>query len=60
MKPRKSILNPSFHYVPAAATDLGKTFARIRRQLAEQKKKDDAIKSEAIEKVRQLGGRDPK
>ena len=28
----KSILDPSFHYVPSASTDLRKTFARIRRE----------------------------
>lgn len=28
----KSILDPTFHYVPAAQTDLKKTFARIRRE----------------------------
>ena len=29
----KSILDPSFRYVPSAATDLRKTFARIRLDL---------------------------
>ena len=29
----KSILDPSFHYVPSAETDLRKTFSRIRRQM---------------------------
>ena len=28
----KSILDRSFHYTPAARTDLRKTFARIRRE----------------------------
>ena len=27
----KSILDPSFKYVPAAATDIRKTFARVRQ-----------------------------
>jgi len=31
MKP-KSILDPTFKYVPAAETDIRKTFARIRRE----------------------------
>lgn len=31
----KSILDPSFKYVPAAKTDLRKTFARIRREMRE-------------------------
>lgn len=29
----KSILDPSFHYVPSVETDLKKTFSRIRRQM---------------------------
>lgn len=29
----KSILDPTFHYVPSAETDLRKTFARIRREM---------------------------
>lgn len=29
----KSILDPSFSYVPSAATDVRKTFARIRREM---------------------------
>jgi len=32
------ILDKSFKYVPAAKTNLAKTFARIRRELAEQGK----------------------
>jgi hypothetical protein len=28
----KSILDPSFHYVPSHATDVKKTFERIRRE----------------------------
>ncbi len=30
----KSILDPTFHYVPSAETDLRKTFARVRREMA--------------------------
>jgi hypothetical protein len=30
----KSILDPTFHYVPSAQTDLRKTFSRIRREMA--------------------------
>ena len=33
----KSILDPSFHYVPSAQTDLRKTFARVRREIARGK-----------------------
>jgi hypothetical protein len=29
----KSILDPSFRYVPSASTDVRKTFARIRREM---------------------------
>jgi hypothetical protein len=29
----KSILDPSFHYVPSGETNLRKTFSRIRRQM---------------------------
>ena len=31
-KGHTSILSPAFKYVPAASTDLAKTFARIRAQ----------------------------
>ena len=33
----KSILDPTFHYVPSAETDLRKTFSRIRREMAKAK-----------------------
>jgi len=29
----KSILDPTFRYVPSASTDLRKTFARVRREM---------------------------
>jgi hypothetical protein len=29
----KSILDPSFRYVPSTATDVRKTFARVRREM---------------------------
>ena len=34
MKPKTSILNPAFKYVPSGQTDLRKTFNRVRRDLA--------------------------
>jgi hypothetical protein len=33
----KTILDPNFRYVPSVATDLRKTFARIRREQQSQK-----------------------
>ena len=33
----KSILDPTFHYVPSTQTDIRKTFSRIRRELARAK-----------------------
>jgi hypothetical protein len=36
----KSILDPSFHYTPAASTDLRKTFARVRREMRKQARHD--------------------
>ncbi len=33
----KSILDPSFHYVPSTQTDLRKTFSRVRREMARAK-----------------------
>lgn len=32
----KSILHPAFRYVPASQTDIRKTFARIRKELAQK------------------------
>ncbi|HEX8009899.1 MAG TPA: hypothetical protein VF814_03035 [Casimicrobiaceae bacterium] len=40
----KSILDPSFRYVPSVETDLRKTFARVRRELrAGTQKSDEAL-----------------
>jgi hypothetical protein len=36
-KPTRSILDPSFNYVPSTQTDLRKTFSRIRREMAKAK-----------------------
>jgi hypothetical protein len=35
VKPPRGILDPAFHYVPSAQTDLRKTFARIRKEQRE-------------------------
>lgn len=41
----KSILDPSFHYVPSHATDVRRTFARIRqeRETAERRAADTVV-----------------
>lgn len=48
MKPRRSILSREFDYVPAAKTDLKKTFARIRRDLREADRKQAELNQRAI------------
>lgn len=50
----KSIMDPSFKYVPAVATNIAKTFARVRKEMAEQKEREEASKREAEDKVRPL------
>ena len=52
MTPR--ILDPSFKYVPAIQTDLRTTFARIRRELSEQKDEANRIQAEQEAKVAQI------
>lgn len=37
-EPITSILNPAFQYVPAVQTDIARTFAKIRKQMAEEAK----------------------
>jgi hypothetical protein len=56
----KRILDRSFRYVPSVETDIRKTFERERRRLREQKQREQQVKDEAAQKVRKLGGRDPK
>lgn len=43
----KSILDPTFRYVPAANTDIRKTFAKVRRE-------QNKVKEEQTAKVRTL------
>jgi len=50
----KSILDRSFRYTPAAATDVRKTFARIRREQAERDKAQTSADAEAKQKVATL------
>jgi len=35
MKPAKSVLDPTFRYRPSHATDIRKTFERVRQELAQ-------------------------
>ena len=44
----KSILSPEFRYTRSEKTDIRKTFARIRRQIAEQ----DAERKAKVEPIR--------
>jgi len=37
----KTILDPSFRYTPSFATDIGKTFKRIRSEQASARRKVD-------------------
>jgi len=62
----KSILDPSFRYVPSAATDIKKTFARLRleqRRDAERRASgtsdddDESLRSDLM--VRRRSGRAP-
>jgi hypothetical protein len=44
----KSILSPDFRYVPAARTDIRRTFARIRRELAAEKARSERAVVQSI------------
>ena len=43
----KHIFDPSFSYIPAAATDLKKTFARIRKEQKAQSERQQRADDEA-------------
>lgn len=43
MKPTRRILDKSFAYTPACSTDIRKTFARVRREIAAAKPKPKAL-----------------
>lgn len=47
------ILDPRFKYVPSSKTDVAKTFARIRREMAEAER----AKAESMKNVKQIGKR---
>jgi hypothetical protein len=53
----KSILDPSFNYVPSTSTDLRKTFARVRREQRKQREAAERAKAEAAAKVTPISGR---
>ncbi|HZR03658.1 MAG TPA: hypothetical protein VFA81_10855 [Burkholderiales bacterium] len=56
-------LKPSGYITAAEAKKpgyLAKRMAIYRKQVEEEKNKAEAIKAEAAQKVRKLGGRDPK
>jgi hypothetical protein len=42
----KSILDPSFRYTCAAATDLRKTFAKVRRELRQQQREAAVVRQQ--------------
>lgn len=46
----KSILDPSFKYVPSVDTDLRKTFARVRRERRKATLQAEADRAEAERK----------
>lgn len=43
MRPKHAgLINAEFRYTPAAKTDIRKTFARIRRQMEQERQERDA------------------
>jgi hypothetical protein len=53
----KSILDPSFRYTKSVETDLRKTFARVRRELHQQRREQSAVGVKEIRKVLPFGSR---
>ena len=47
----KSILDPSFRYTKSVETDLRKTFARVRRELRQQRQEQSQVSGEEIRRV---------
>ena len=47
----KSILDPSFRYTPSTATDVRKTFARVRREMQRAQAQPARRESEATRVV---------
>lgn len=54
MKPRKSILDPTFRYVPEAETDIRATFRRIKREQKAQSEAERLAEIERRSKVRDV------
>lgn len=50
----KSLLDPTFQYVPSVKTDIRKTFARVRREQKAEADRQAALKAEAAGKVSTL------
>jgi hypothetical protein len=53
----KSILDKSFRYVPAAATDVKATFERVKKEREEQKRREQEQKLDRVIKWRPNGTR---
>lgn len=51
-----SILNKEFKYVPAASTDIRKTFARIERERRAAEAKKSAAPAPAVHAFRRVAG----
>ena len=47
----KSILDPTFRYTPSAATDVRKTFARVRREMRKQAQANGRLAGEVASNV---------
>jgi hypothetical protein len=47
----KSILDPTFHYVPSVETDLKRTFARIRREMNKAQAQKQAMSGAGATRV---------
>lgn len=47
-----SILDPKFKYTPAAATDIRKTFARVRREQERKKAEQQQVQMPTVFRLR--------
>lgn len=61
MKPTRSILDPTFHYVSSAQTDLRKTFARIKREMRKeaeaQRSADEKLRTAVVRLMKSKGAK---